>query len=92
MLLSNDPDFLLIQRVIKQDLAAFSTLYDKYAWVVYAAIYHSLGSTKDSEEVVIEVFEQIWRTAIFYDFTKTRVDRWIFMMTRRQVLKRLLGQ
>jgi RNA polymerase sigma factor (sigma-70 family) len=41
------------------------------------------------EEVVLDVFAQVWRTAGRYDATKGRVDSWLFMMTRSRVLDRL---
>jgi RNA polymerase sigma factor (sigma-70 family) len=83
------PDFSLIQRIIQQDRSALSVLYDRYARVVYAVAYRSLGSVEESEEVVMDVFAKIWTAAASYDAAKARVDTWIFMMTRSRVLDRL---
>ncbi len=83
------PDFSLIQQVVNQNRAALSTLYDRYARVVYSVAYRSLNSVEESEEVVMDVFAKIWTTAASYDSTKARVDTWIFMMTRSRVLDRL---
>ena len=82
-------DFLLIQQIIRQDHAALSTLYDRYARVVYSVAYRSLGSVEESEEVVMDVFAKVWMTAASYNCEKARVDSWIFMMTRSRVLDRL---
>jgi RNA polymerase sigma-70 factor, ECF subfamily len=83
------PDFSLIQRIIQQDRSALSVLYDRYARVVYAVAYRSLGLVEESEEVVMDVFAKIWTNAASYDTAKARVDTWIFMMTRSRVLDRL---
>lgn len=82
-------DFLLIQQIIRQDHAALSTLYDRYARIVYSVAYRSLGSVEESEEVVMDVFAKVWMTAASYNCEKARVDSWIFMMTRSRVLDRL---
>jgi RNA polymerase sigma-70 factor, ECF subfamily len=82
-------DFSLIQRIIQQDHAALSALYDRYARVSYSVAYRSLGSVEESEEVVMDVFAKVWITAASYNCEKARVDSWIFMMTRSRVLDRL---
>lgn len=82
-------DLALIQRIIRQDRAALSMLYDRYARVVYSVAYRSLNSVEESEEVVMDVFAKIWTKAASYDSAKARVDTWIFMMTRSRVLDRL---
>jgi RNA polymerase sigma-70 factor, ECF subfamily len=85
----HQPDLSLIQRIINLDRTALATLYDKYARVVYAVAYRSLGSVEESEEVVMDVFAKVWTAAASYDLNKARVDSWIFMMTRSRVLDRL---
>ncbi len=82
-------DFSLIQRIVQRDRAALSVLYDRYARIVYAVAYRSLGSVEESEEVVMDVFAKVWMTADSYNSAKARVDSWIFMMTRSRVLDRL---
>ncbi len=80
---------VLIQRIAQQDQAALSILYDRYARLVYAIAYKTLGKVEESEEVVLDVFSQVWRTAHRYDAKRARVDTWLFMMTRSRVLDRL---
>ncbi|PSB28017.1 sigma-70 family RNA polymerase sigma factor [Stenomitos frigidus] len=84
---SDEADLLI--RVAQHDQAALSALYDRYARVLYAVAFKSLRSAEESEEVVLDVFAQVWRTAARYDVAKGRVDSWLFMMTRSRVLDRL---
>ena len=84
---SNEADLLI--RIAQHDQAALSALYDRYARILYAVAFRSLRSVEESEEVVLDVFAQVWRTAARYDVSKGRVDSWLFMMTRSRVLDRL---
>ncbi len=78
-----------VHRIAQQDQAALSQLYDRYARLIYSVAYRSLGSEEESEEVVIDVFEQVWRTADRYDGNKSRVDTWLLMIARSRVTDRL---
>jgi RNA polymerase sigma factor (sigma-70 family) len=82
----------LVARIAEQDQVALSQLYDRYARVIYAVAYKSLGSVEECEEVVLDVFAQVWRSADRYDAKRARVDTWLFMMARSRVLDRLRGR
>lgn len=82
-------DSSLIKRITQQDDTALAELYDRYARVLYAVAFKSLGSKEEAEEVVLDVFSQVWRIAERYDSRKARVDTWLFMLTRSRVLDRL---
>ena len=79
----------LLIRIAQHDQAALAELYDRYARVLYSVAFSSLRSAEESEEVVLDVFAQVWRTAARYDIAKGRVDSWLFMMTRSRILDRL---
>jgi RNA polymerase sigma-70 factor (ECF subfamily) len=79
----------LLQRIVQQDQAALAELYDRYAQILYAVAFKSLGSAQESEEVVLDVFSQVWRTATQYDHSRSRVDTWLFMIARSRTLDRL---
>ena len=82
-------DVLLINRITKHDQSALSQLYDRYARVIYSMAFKSLQSVEESEEVVLDVFAQVWRIAERYDPIKGRVDSWLFVLTRSRILDRL---
>lgn len=86
---SQDDDVVLLQRIGQRDQGALSKLYDRYARVIYAVAYKSLNSTEEAEEVVLDVFTQVWQIAAHYDAQKARVDTWLFMLTRSRILDRL---
>jgi RNA polymerase sigma-70 factor (ECF subfamily) len=82
-------DNTLLHRIAQQDQAALSILYDRYARIIYAIAFRSLRSAEESEEVVLDVFAQVWRIADRYDARKSRGDTWIFMLARSRILDRL---
>ena len=79
----------LLTRIAQQDPAALSELYDRYARIIYAVAFKILGSVEEAEEVVVDVFCQVWRTAGAYNPQRGRVDGWLFMLTRSRAMDRL---
>ena len=82
-------DESLVLRISQGDQSALSTLYNRYAQILYSFSMKSLGLKEESEEVIIDVFTQVWQIAKRYDAQKSRVDTWLFMMTRSRILDRL---
>jgi RNA polymerase sigma-70 factor, ECF subfamily len=82
-------DESLVLKIAQGDQAALSTLYNRYAQILYSFSMKSLGLKEESEEVIIDVFSQVWRIAKRYDPKKARVDTWLFMLTRSRILDRL---
>ncbi len=84
---SDEPQWMT--QIAQQNQTALSQLYDRYAQLIYSIAYRSLGSVEESEELLMDVFAQVWRTADRYDQTKARVDTWLVMITRSRVCDRL---
>lgn len=82
-------DESLISRIAQGDQSALSALYNRYAQVLYSFAIKSLRLREESEEVILDVFSQVWRIAKRYDSKKARVDTWLFMLTRSRILDRL---
>ena len=80
---------VLMQQIAQQDQTALSQLYDQYARLMYSLAYKMLGTTEEAEEVVLDTFAQVWRTAQRYDTQKGKVDSWLFLITRSRALDRL---
>lgn len=82
-------DIALMQQISQQDQTALSQLYDRYARLMYSLAYRMLGTAEEAEEVVLDAFSQVWRTAQRYDAKKGKVDSWLFLLTRSRALDRL---
>jgi RNA polymerase sigma-70 factor, ECF subfamily len=82
-------DICLLHKIVDRNQAAISILYDRYARIIYTIAYKILGSKEESEEIVIDVFNQVWKTSASYNPAKSRVDTWLFMIARSRALDRL---
>ncbi len=79
----------LLKKIAEGDRTALSQLYDRYSRLIYAIAWKSLNSVEDCEEVVLEVFAQIWRIADRYDPDKGLPEQWIFTLARSRILDKL---
>ncbi len=79
----------LLTKIAAGDRASLSMLYDRYSRMVYAIAWKSLNSVEDCEEVVLDVFAQIWRIADRFDSRKGSIEQWIFTLARSRILDRL---
>jgi RNA polymerase sigma factor (sigma-70 family) len=83
-------DTWLVSQIAQHNKVALSQLYDRYASRLYALAYRILGIPEETEEVVLDVFSQVWRNAASsYNRDRSRVDTWLFMLTRSRSLDRL---
>jgi RNA polymerase sigma-70 factor, ECF subfamily len=82
-----DPN--LLAKIAEGDRTALSQLYDQYSRLIYAIAWKSLNSVEDCEEVVLEVFAQVWRIADRFDADKGTPSQWIFTLARSRILDRL---
>jgi RNA polymerase sigma-70 factor, ECF subfamily len=79
----------LLTKIADGDRNALSQLYDRYSRLIYAVAWKSLNSVEDCEEVVLEVFAQVWRIADRFDAEKGTPEQWIFTLARSRILDRL---
>ena len=68
---------------------ALGRLYDRYAAVVYGLARRIVSRLEDAEEVVQDVFAQVWRDAARYERGRASVAGWIVMLARTRAIDRL---
>ncbi|OLD51204.1 MAG: hypothetical protein AUI58_08565 [Chloroflexi bacterium 13_1_40CM_2_70_6] len=89
MLSGPDPtDETLAERVARGDVAAFATLYDRYARRVYAWAAHLVGSA-EAEDVVQETYLRLWDKAHQFDVRRGRFASWFMAIARHVVMGQL---
>jgi RNA polymerase sigma-70 factor (ECF subfamily) len=84
-----DGDREIVAAVARGSGDAVSALYDRYGATVYGLALRVLGQPDLAEEVVQDVFAQVWREAARYDARRSTVAGWIVMLTRTRAIDRL---
>lgn len=79
----------VLRRLTAGDHAALGEMYDRYAGLVNGLALRILRNTAEAEEVVQEVFVQIWRQAVRFDPGRGSVEAWISTIARTRALDRM---
>src|SRR5688572_19383456 len=71
------------------DADALAKLYDRYASALLAAGERMLGSRRDAEDLLHDVFVEVWQQAGDYDAVRGSVKSWLFLRMRSRAIDRL---
>jgi len=64
-------------------------LYDRYSSVVYAVALRVLGDTGAAEDVLQEVFLQLWRKPSAFDAARGSLGNWLAVIARNRAIDSL---
>src|ERR1700685_337604 len=64
-------------------------LYDRYSSVVYAVALRVLGDTGAAEDVLQEVFLQLWRNPNSFNAARGSLTSWLAVVTRNRAIDSL---
>jgi RNA polymerase sigma-70 factor (ECF subfamily) len=79
----------LIQQVANQDRDAFSQLYDRFSTLVFTLAMRMLRARSDAEDLLQEVFVQIWRQAKTYSAERGSPEAWIVNIARSRAIDKI---
>ncbi len=82
-------DATLVRRILHRDVNAFEVLYDRHSRIVFALVLRILQQASTSEEVVQDVFLQLWRNAAQYDESRGPFVSWLLTLARNRALDQL---
>lgn len=82
-------DTALIARMIHGDRAALAALYARHASALVAVSHCIVRDRQDAEDVVHDVFLEVWRNCADYSQARASVRTWLVMRTRSRALDRL---
>jgi RNA polymerase sigma-70 factor (ECF subfamily) len=75
--------------VARGDERALATLYDSYSRILFGLILRILNDREEAEDVLQEVFLQVWRRAADYDERRGRPFTWLVTLARSRAIDRL---
>lgn len=79
----------LLKKTGSRDRASFEQLYDRYAGVLFSTAYRVLNDQEAAEDVLQDVFIQIWDKAPTYDEGRGKPLTWAVTLTRNKAIDRL---
>lgn len=83
------PDAALVRMLLQNDVNAFEKIYDKYSRIVYSLVLRIVQQSGPAEEVVQDVFLQLWRNSSQYDATRGPFAPWLLTLARNRALDTL---
>ncbi|MFI5059104.1 MAG: sigma-70 family RNA polymerase sigma factor [Candidatus Acidiferrales bacterium] len=82
-------DAMLVYQLLQRDVDAFEQLYDRHSRIVYTLVLRIVQQASTAEEVVQDVFLQLWRNAGQYDARRGPFAPWLMALARNRALDRL---
>jgi RNA polymerase sigma-70 factor (ECF subfamily) len=82
------PDATLMQQLLRRDVGAFEELYERHSRIVYSLVLRILRQGSTAEEVVQDVFLQLWRNSAQYDLSRPFIP-WLLTLARNRALDQL---
>ena len=86
---SNQDDAALLLLVQKGDEAAMASLFDRYSKVVYSVALRVLRDPASAEDVLQEIFMQIWRNPDGFIATRGSLGGWLAVVSRNRSIDAL---
>jgi RNA polymerase sigma-70 factor (ECF subfamily) len=82
-------DVELLRRIAGGDRSAFSSFYDQYSGLLFSIAIKVLNDSKEAEDVLQEVFMQIWNKADAYNPLLGKPVSWAVTLTRNKAIDRI---
>src|SRR5258708_19334010 len=80
---------MLVSAIGSGDGHAMAQLYERYSWIVYSVELGVLGDTGAAEDILQEVFMQLWRSPDVFDATRGSLPGWLAVITRNRAIDSL---
>jgi RNA polymerase sigma-70 factor (ECF subfamily) len=82
-------DSAMMMAVRSGDQSAMAALYDRYSSIVYSVALRVLGDTGAAEDVLQDVFMQVWRNPAGFDANRGRLAPWLAVIARNRAIDAL---
>jgi RNA polymerase sigma-70 factor (ECF subfamily) len=86
---STELEIALLTRTGEGDRDSFAQLYDRYSGVLFSTAYRILNQQEAAEDLLQDVFLQIWEKAPTFDPQRGKPLTWAITLTRNRAIDRL---
>jgi RNA polymerase sigma-70 factor (ECF subfamily) len=82
-------DAEIIARLYSGDEGAMASLYDRYSHVVYAVALRVLSDSTAAEDILQDVFMQLWRNPQAFNASRGSLAAWLAVIARNRAIDQL---
>jgi RNA polymerase sigma-70 factor (ECF subfamily) len=86
---AQENDVALLSAIAARDEVALAQLYDRYRAILFGLLMRILNNREEAEDVLQEVFMQVWRKAEDFDENRGRPFTWLVTLARSRGIDRL---
>ena len=86
---AQENDVALLKAIAARDEVALAELYDRYRAILFGLLMRILNNREEAEDVLQEVFLQVWRKAADFDESRGRPFTWLVTLARSRGIDRL---
>jgi RNA polymerase sigma-70 factor (ECF subfamily) len=83
------PDADLLRAVAQGDEESLAAIYDRYRTILFGLLFRILGNRAEAEDVLQEVFVQVWQRARDFDENRGKAFTWLVTLARSRAIDRL---
>lgn len=76
----------LVGAIARGDHDAMARLFDQTERIVFALVLRIVGDRESAEEVLLDVFLQVWKRAATFDVSRGRVSTWLLTIARSRAI------
>ena len=82
-------DVEVIHAIARGDEQALACLYDRYRLILFGLLVRIVNSREEAEDVLQEVFMQVWRRAADFNELRGKPFTWLVTLTRSRGIDRV---
>jgi RNA polymerase sigma-70 factor, ECF subfamily len=79
-------DAMLVSAIRSGDEQAMAQLYERYSSIVYSVALRVLGDATAAEDILQEVFMQLWRSPDIFDANRGSLPGWLAVIARNRAI------
>ena len=79
-------DAELIRRLAAKDAKALEAFYERHKRLAFSLVFRIVGNREDAEDVLVDVFWQVWQQAVRYDASRGKPMAWLLTIARTRAI------
>lgn len=79
-------DAAIVAGIRSGDESSLALLYDRYSRVVYSVALRVVGDTGQAEDILQEIFLQLWRNPDSFDASRGNLGPWLSVIARNRAI------